>query len=197
MKNDTYMTRETLLRRLKKADNDFDWQEFVGFYERFIYGIIINEKVPENDRDDVSQMVMLKLYHALPKFDYDRNQGQFRSWLYKVTQNTARKFLRDGRKAANLASLDELEFLLSGTSPEVEAKVKKEWEKHLTALAMNNIREKVSEKAMEAFLSNFTEESVASVCERLEITDNTLYVYRMRVRNALMAEVRNLDDMLL
>ena len=68
---DEYSTRQTLLQRLKNQQDDRSWEEFVFYYQRYIYAIISNMNLPHHDCEDLVQAVLLKAWKILPGFQYD------------------------------------------------------------------------------------------------------------------------------
>lgn len=189
---DTYLTRETLLKRLKSADDELSWEEFIHYYRRFIFSIFNKMRISDSDSDDLFQRVLLKVWKAIPNFDYNQAQGQFRSWLYKVTQNTVLNFISEGKiKKQNVVAIDE-----KYSKPEVDRIIRDEWEKHISALAFNTVKEKVSEVAMQVFLASLEGEKTEVTAKKYGLSENSVYVYKMRVKNALTAEIKNLRDFL-
>lgn len=194
--NDTYLTRETLLKKLRYVDNEKAWEEFVYFYQKFIFSIIAKMGVSGPDCEDLSQKVLIKLWKKLPDFQYNQRKGAFRSWLYVITKNTVYNFLKkQNRKAekSKLASeLEEFEKKESG----VDSFIDEEWKRHLTVLACKNINKKMSSKTLEAFQSFVNGEPVDSIAKRLDISEKTVYKYKSRVKEKLMEEIKHLKDML-
>ena len=49
---------------------------------------------------------------------------------------------------------------------------------------------------MDAFISGFKKEPVEVTAERLGLNEKTVYIYRHRIKNKLIAEIKNLKDLL-
>jgi RNA polymerase sigma factor (sigma-70 family) len=149
-------------------------------------------RINGTDSDDLFQQVLLKVWKALPKFDYNQKQGSFRSWLYRVTQNTVLNYIAKG-------AFRQHEFLsLSDhyAEPEVEKIIKDEWEKHVAALAFNNVKDSMSELSMNVFLASLEGIGTESIAQKYGLSESSVYVYKMRVKNALAAEIRHLRGLL-
>lgn len=193
---DTYLTRQTLLKKLKQKDNHLAWEEFSNSYKVFIENIILKMGINQNDSADLRQEVLLKLWEKLPAFNYNQQQGKFRSWLYKVTQNIVMQYFRrhNYRSKQNELFIKTAE----GTyvSPEIEKLMEEQWQKHILEKAYKTIKEKLSERAMDAFQSGLENEPVEETAKRLNISEKTVYVYRMRVKNSLYTEIENLRELL-
>jgi len=194
--SDTYLTRETLLKKLQYTDNEKAWEEFVYFYQKFIFSIINKMGVPSADCDDLCQKVLIKLWKSLPEFKYNQKQGAFRSWLYVITKNTVYNFSRkQNRLTEKNKNISEL-GIIEDQESEVNSFIDEEWKKHLTALAYKSISKKLSSKTIEAFQASVKGEPIELIAKRLNTSENNVYRYKIRVKQKLMEEIKNLKDML-
>lgn len=196
MRTETYLTRETLLKRIKNCQDESAWHEFHELYQSFIFAVIARMNIFQQDREDLFQHIMLTLWNKLPQFDYNQQQGKFRNWLYTVTKHEVLAFLKSQNRYQTLHN--QLTATADSASNQniLGDLVQKEWELHLAAMAFKNIKNKVSEACMDAFLAGLEGEAVEQTAERLKLNEKSIYVYRMRVKNALAAEVRALKDYL-
>jgi len=71
----------------------------VGDIRAMIYPMVLNDA----DADDLTQEVLLRVLRGVDRF---RGDAQFSTWLYRVTLNTARSFLR--RQKRRLVVWDEV-----------------------------------------------------------------------------------------
>lgn len=193
--SDTYLTRQTLLKKLKDSDSESSWEEFYKYYKKFIYSIIIKMGVNESDSDDLAQKTLLKIWQALPNFDYNQKKGYFRNWLYTITRNTVISFIKANKNL--LKNQQEFKSISErhGTA-EINKIIHNEWEKYISERAFNTIKEKVSVQALECFQAGLRNEPVAETAEKLGLEENTVYIYKNRVKQKLYAEIRNLREML-
>ncbi len=194
--SDTYLTRKTLLMRLKSSKDEQAWEEFVFFYQNFIYSIIIRMGVGEADRDDLSQKVMLKIWKSMNQFNHNQKRGHFRSWVHAITKNTVLTYMEHNKHISKKQDALRVDSDGQFYSPEVDRLINEEWEKHISALAFDNISNKVSSQAMNAFLAGLRNEPVSETAERLGLGENTVYIYRLRVKKKIIAEINNLREML-
>jgi RNA polymerase sigma factor (sigma-70 family) len=193
--SDTYLTRHTLLKKLKSADSESSWEEFYKYYKKFIYSIIIKMGVNEADSDDLAQKTLLKIWQALPSFDYNQKRGYFRNWLYTVTRNTVISFIKANKNL--LKSQQAFKSINEGKSKaEIYKIIHSEWERYISERAFNTIKGKVSAQALDCFQAGLRNEPVRKTAERLGLEENTVYVYKNRVKQKLYAEIRNLREML-
>ena len=77
--NDSFHTRQTLLKRVKLAQDEDSWSEFTHYYEKFIYLICRRMDLNHHDSEEVVQLVLIKLWKKLPEMESDFKR--FRAWL--------------------------------------------------------------------------------------------------------------------
>ncbi len=193
---DTYMTRETLLKRIISLDDEQSWEDFVHYYGTFIDSIIAQMGIQKADGKDLSQEILLKIWRSIPKFEINQERGSFRSWLYSVTKNTVLTFITKNKYASSKMELIQIDANGQFDTPEIDRIINNEWERHISECAFNNIKESVSEQALDAFQSSLRGEPVSETAARLGLEENTIYIYKNRVKNRLIAEIRNLREML-
>ena len=61
----TYLTRITLLQKIQRRHDEHAWKEFFSIYRNFVYSVISRMNVPEDDVNDLTQEVFLKLWKRL------------------------------------------------------------------------------------------------------------------------------------
>jgi len=92
-------TRTTLLQRVSALDPE-SWCEFVALYGSLLLAFVgdcdqrYHLSLNSDDREDIRQEVLIKLYHALPTFERCR---RFRTWLWRVTHNVVIDWVRAQR----------------------------------------------------------------------------------------------------
>jgi len=195
MSEDQYSTRQTLLMRAQNPDDHEAWDEFVTFYQRFIYHILHKMNINLNDFDDLVQVVLLQLWQSLA--NYSKLDCKFRSWLSRVTRNTVLNYLdkmnRQDKRQKQMGDYQEnLQVLNSYSDTELENMIESEWRAYVTTLALDSIRELFSGQAIDAFLLSQKEKSAAEISEELGIKKESVYVLVSRVKSKFVDEMRRL-----
>ena len=67
---------------------------FVQMHQEFVYAVALRHLRHHDDARDVAQETFLKAFKALPKFKGD---STIRTWLYRITMNTAISLQRKRR----------------------------------------------------------------------------------------------------
>jgi len=88
-------TDEELVARSQRGDVD-SFNQLILRWERPIYALAYRVIGREEEARDVCQEAFLRAFRALPGF---KGQAKFSSWLYRITLNLCRDWLRRQRRA--------------------------------------------------------------------------------------------------
>src|SRR5215207_7881438 len=88
-------TDEELVARSIGGDAD-SFNELILRWERPIYALAYRTIGREEDARDVCQETFLRAFRGLPGF---KGQAKFSSWLYRITLNLCRDWIRKERRA--------------------------------------------------------------------------------------------------
>src|SRR6188508_1174532 len=97
-------TDEELVARSRGGDLD-SFNQLVLRWERPIYALAYRVIGREEDARDVAQETFLRAFRALSGF---KGQAKFSSWLYRITLNLCRDWIRRERRAPVAIDLIEL-----------------------------------------------------------------------------------------
>jgi len=89
------LTDEELVARSVSGDAD-SFNELILRWERPIYALAYRVIGRQEDARDVCQEAFLRAFRALPAF---KGQAKFSSWLYRITLNLCRDWIRRQRRA--------------------------------------------------------------------------------------------------
>jgi len=88
-------TDEELVARSVAGDTD-SFNQLILRWERPIYALAYRQIGREDEARDVCQEAFLRAFRALPGF---KGQAKFSSWLYRITLNLCRDWMRRQRRA--------------------------------------------------------------------------------------------------
>src|SRR6187455_2690148 len=88
-------TDEELVARSRGGDHD-SFNQLILRWERPIYALAYRVIGREEEARDVCQEAFLRAFRALPGF---KGQAKFSSWLYRITLNLCRDWIRRQRRA--------------------------------------------------------------------------------------------------
>ncbi len=89
---------------------------------------------------------------------------------------------------------DTLTYLKTIRLPEIDAIAEREWEIHLTNLALENIDPLFSGKAVDAFRLTLEGKSVKEIAQKLDLKENSVYRLKNRVKERLVIEIQHLRN---
>lgn len=110
-------TDEELVARSVSGDTD-SFNQLVVRWERPIYALAYRVLGREEDARDVCQEAFLRAFRGLKGF---KGQAKFSSWLYRITVNLCRDWMRRERRVALMQApegLDPLEPAVADTTTE-------------------------------------------------------------------------------
>jgi RNA polymerase sigma factor (sigma-70 family) len=191
--DESYVTRKTLLAKIKNKHDDASWEDFVYYYKSYIYIICRKKKLSHHDAEDVVQKVLMVAWKKLPDFEYDSKQN-FRGWLFGVTIFGISEFYRYVNRQnskVEKASNNQPENIYNEPVIEVNAEI--EWKKYIANMALDNIKDKFSEKVIEVFTKLSEGVTRSSVADEMDLPPNTVSVYKKRVTAMMHKEIRRLN----
>ncbi len=196
-----WKTSKTLLGKIRDQQDSRSWEDFVFYYRKFIFNVVIKMNLSHHDADDITQRVLLKLWKTLPEFNYEPAKGRFRGWLCRITGNEVKDFFRSRNRSPIVetddsdsdASLLDHEFDL----PEIENIAKDEWRSYVSKLAWHEVSKTLDEKTSACFLMFAQGENVSTIVSKLGIAESSAYVYKKRAQDKLRKEIMRLNNELL
>ncbi len=191
------LTRASLLFRLRDRRDSLAWSEFVEVYAPLVYQYARNHGVQDADAADVTQEVLRTCSHNLQKFQYDRNRGKFRSWLFTVVRTRLSNYRKSqyrhpqGRGDSEFSK--HLEQFPAPMEDEEEQWVH-EYQMRLFQWAATRIRSEFRRKTWRAFeLTALEGKAPKDVAERLKMSVGAVYVAKTRVLKRIRTCVEKID----
>jgi RNA polymerase sigma factor (sigma-70 family) len=193
---DAPVTRPSLLLRVRDANDDVAWAQFVEIYTPLIFGFCRNRGLQDADAADVAQEVMRAVSRSINRFDYKPDRGTFRSWLFTVTRNKFNNFLEKRRTHPQGTGETVVQELMEAQPcPEKDDTWDVEYYRRLFEWACHQIRGEFNEKTWQAFVRTATqEESGEKVAEALGLSVGAVYIAKSRVRARLRECIANVAE---
>jgi RNA polymerase sigma factor (sigma-70 family) len=189
-------TSMTLLERLQKDPGDPQaWKLFVERYQPRIQLWCLTWGLQASDAEDVAQEVLVKLFAAMSKFQYDPARS-FRAWLKTVTKHAWCDFLAARKRdpGRNAGPLDIIADSADAQS-DLERRLEDAFDAELLDLAMHRVKNRVKPATWQAFHLTAVEGlSGADAAQRLEIPVAHVFVAKNRVQKMLHDEARILRN---
>jgi RNA polymerase sigma factor (sigma-70 family) len=186
-------TSLTLFERLGRDPDDPEaWVLFIEKYQHRIRRWCLTWGLQDSDADDVTQDVLVKLFAALRKFQYDPTRS-FRAWLKTVAQHAWSDFVSARRRhPGQLPSSAGADLLADSAEAhsDLEKQLEDGFSQELFEMAMNCVKRRVNPDTWRAFhLTAIEGLSGAAAAERLGIAVGNVFVAKHRVQKMLQEEV--------
>jgi len=147
--SDPYATRESIFLRLRAdgtLDRQLGWNDFHARYAPVIAGFARNAGLSEAEVDDVVQDVILGFFRKHDSFEYDPSKGRFRGYLKCITVNAVRDRWRRRKKVVELSPDHD-----PASEDPMDARWEREWAETMLRRALEEVRQKVQPRTMQAF----------------------------------------------
>jgi RNA polymerase sigma-70 factor (ECF subfamily) len=193
LSKEQWKTRQTLIGRARDPSDSQAWDEFTDYYASFIRMVLMQLHAPLDDLEDLSQTILVKLWQNLLTVELGRDHARFRTWLGTVIRNT---FYTHCSQAASRKRRETNAAVADVVPPDIEDIIESEWRKHIIALVIERLNASFSGKAMDVFTMTLDGKSVDDIASALELTKDSVYVLRNRVRTRFLDEAKQLRSQL-
>jgi len=192
--DETPLTRNTLLTRLREADDQEAWREFVEIYEPLIYRSIRSKGLQHADAQELTQEALLAVAEAIGSGDYEHGKGTFRGWLFRIARNMTINFLTRARPAQRgVGGTDFVRLLREqpDSSGEELRQFDRDHEREVFHWAARRIRGEFQESTWRAFWKTGVEGvAIEEAARELGLSVGAIYAARSRV----MARLRRVIE---
>jgi RNA polymerase sigma-70 factor (ECF subfamily) len=186
-------TSASLLQRLHKPEQPQAWSRFVDLYAPLLLAWSRKAGLSPEDAADHVQEVFAQLVRKLPEFYYDREKGAFRGWLWTVLVNTLKN--RRRRKQAVVGQANEVELAGLVDAAAADKFMDQEHNQYLVHRALELMQAEFETTTWQAcweFVVN--DLPAAEVAHKLGITENAVYIAKLRVLRRLRQELAEFLD---
>ncbi len=185
-------TRDSLLIRLNRADDNAAWEEFVALYRPVIVRLAMSRGLQHSDADDLAQQVLVSVSRKIPEWQSNDRRAQFRTWLSKVVRNAAINMVTRRRNDRGHGGTSAL-ILINGEPADSctdEHVLTMEWRREAFRRASDQIRDEFQSATWEAFwLTAVDGLSPAEAAKRTGKSVGAVYVARSRIMARLQQKI--------
>jgi RNA polymerase sigma-70 factor (ECF subfamily) len=195
MPDPSLLTRETLLIRLRDAEDERSWAEFTDIYTPLLYGFCLKRGISREDSADIIQSAMANVSCAIRGFDYDPKRGKFKTWLFTVVRNAiSGHFRKENRKPLTPGETQLVNRIDDEASKAEVDEWERDYQRQLLAWAMDKIQPDFGEHVWSAFVETAIRgRSNRDVAEELDMTPNAVGVAKHRVTQRLRSVAQSVD----
>jgi RNA polymerase sigma-70 factor (ECF subfamily) len=190
-------TSASLLGRLRgDAPDQVAWSDFVRRYGPRIYQWCRRWQLQEEDAQDVTQAVLVRLAEKMRSFQYDPARS-FRAYLKTLAHYACCDFLEGRRRpGAGVGGSSVLQMLHTVEArDDLAGRLEAEFDREVLEEAMARVRERVRPHTWEAFrLTALKGRSGADAARHLGMDVTGVFKAKSNVQKMLQEEVRRLEQ---
>jgi RNA polymerase sigma factor (sigma-70 family) len=196
-------TRQSLLERLKRWDDQESWRDFFNMYWGLLYATAIKSGLSDSEAQDVVQDTIILVAKKMNGFRYDAAVDSFKGWLLYLTR---KRIALEYRKRARHQLPPEAVLGESITAPEeipdpvasnVDAVWEAEWARTIWTTALVRVKEQVAAKHFQMFdLYVLKERPAPEVALTLGVTVAQVYLVKHRIGALIKKELEHLRTQL-
>ena len=189
-----HVTRSSLLLRIRDAQDESAWGEFVEIYSPLVYGFARKQGLQDADAIDVTQDVLRIVSRTIGRLNYDPLRGSFRGWLFTIVRNELKDWFSRQRSSV-MGTGDSLIARRLEELPSAESEQSALWDqehqKRIFEWAAERVRGEVQESTWRAFWQTTVDaRSGKEVAAELRMSVAAVYLAKSRVMARLKELVR-------
>lgn len=159
--------------------NKQDFGSLIKKYEKNVFRTAIGFLHNNEDAEDITQDVFVKIYQSLSSFN---GKSAFSTWLYRITVNTSLNYLRKKKRRNLWVQLSDLLLQIPSTDKSPELYLSEKSEKATIQIAIDSL----PEKQQQAFvLTRYEELPQKQVAEIMKISVGAVEQLILRAQNNL------------
>jgi len=133
------------------------------------------------DQDDLFQEIAIQVWHSIPTF---REESSVATWLYRISLNTAIKWVRKERKHPQAETLDNVQHILQESKIQIDERLAWLYEEIYSL-------DEIDRSITLLLLDNFSYKEMAGI---LGITESNVGVKINRIKKYLISKSKKYDN---
>jgi len=198
--NEFIPTRQSLLERLRKWDDQESWQEFFETYWKLIYRTALRSGLNGQEAEDAVQETIISVAKHMPTFQYRPSAagGSFKQWLLTLTKwritDQLRKRLRgvlsvEG-ETDDAPQFQDLTQIPDPVGNQLDSVWEAEWEQNLLEAAIERVKRRTDPRHYQIFYLYVVKKwSAWKVAKKLKASLPQVYTVKHRVSKDIKTTV--------
>jgi RNA polymerase sigma-70 factor (ECF subfamily) len=149
-------------------------------YKALIFKVVRAYAFAATDHDDLFQEIAIQVWHSIPTF---REESSVTTWIYRISLNTAIKWVRKERKHYQAETLDNIQHILQESGRRIDERL--EW-LYQEIYKLDEIDRSITL----LLLDNFSYKEMAGI---LGITESNVGVKINRIKKHLISKSKKYD----
>jgi RNA polymerase sigma-70 factor, ECF subfamily len=156
------------------------FESWLDQYKALVFKVVRAYAFTDMDRDDLFQEITIQIWHSIPSF---RHESSVTTWLYRISLNTAIKWVRKERKHTQAGTLDNVQHILQENNIQVDERLAWLYEE-ISRL------DEIDRCITLLMLDNFSYKEMAGI---LGITESNVGVKINRIKKYLISKSNKYD----
>jgi RNA polymerase sigma-70 factor, ECF subfamily len=191
------VTRKSLLIRAQTGD-EASWKDLADLYGPFLANWLRQQNLPEHDRDDLTQEILVSVVKSLPSFQHPGHPGAFRSWLRTIAANRLSDYWRSRASRPPLTGGSSVTEILSEVV-DPESALNRQWDeehdRYVLRCLFDLVEQEFEPVTFRAFRRLTLDDATgAEVAAELGMSVGAVYVAKSRVLQRIREEAAGLID---
>ena len=157
------------------------FNDWLSQHKALIFKVVRAYASDAMERDDLFQEITIQVWHSIPNF---RQQSAVTTWLYRISLNTAIKWVRKERKHQQPETLEGAEHLLQESNMQVDERLAWLYEEIYKL-------DEVDRSVTLLMLDNFSYKEMADI---LGISESNVGVKINRIKKYLISKSNKYDN---
>jgi RNA polymerase sigma-70 factor (ECF subfamily) len=198
-REDPLPTRQSLLERLKRWDDQESWRDFFNLYWGLLYATAIKAGLSDSEAQDVVQDTIILVSRKMEGFKYDPVVDSFKGWLlYLTRKRVALEYRRRARRRPQTPAdpnqlSEEIEALPDPGGLGLEKVWDEEWHRTMWDAAIAQVKKQVAMKQFQMFdLYVVKERPAQEVAQALGVAVAQVYLAKHRISALVKQELLQL-----
>lgn len=190
-------TRTSLLLRLRNAQDQLAWDQFVGLYAPLVYAFARRKGLQDADAADIAQDVLTSVAQQMRQWQYTSEKGTFRGWLFTIARNRLKNWLANTARRMDGTGGDDNHETIHARPDSVpdSSDWDAEYARHVFHWAAELVRQQVSPQTWSAFeITAIEGRSGTDAAASLNMSVGAVYLARSRVMSRLKELVQGIGD---
>lgn len=191
------LTRDSLLVRVRSADDREAWDQFASLYRPVIYRVARCRGLQDADAQDLAQRILISVAAAIGHYEKSPEGPPFRHWLRRIIRNAIANCLarQPHDRAAGGTTVQMLLAEQPGLDEASEGLVELEYRRELYLRAAELVRREVASDTWQAFeLTVVDGRTSDDAAAELSKSVGAVYAAKSRVMRRLREAVREWEQ---
>ncbi len=165
---------------MRETERQHIFENWLAQYMVIIFKVVRAYAFTTADHDDLFQEITIQVWHSIPNF---RQESSATTWLYRISLNTAIKWLRKERKHPQPETLDKVEHVLQESRMPMDERLAWLYEEIYKL-------DEIDRSVTLLMLDNFSYKEMANI---LGISESNVGVKINRIKKQLISKSKKKD----